>query len=116
MAAATKRPGADAELGGFGGLFDLKAAGYSDPLLIAATDGTRIGVVLDRNGLRPFRYLVTKNDLLVMASEVGVLDIPPEEVRFKERLHPGRMFLLDTNEARIIDDEEFKQMKKEILG
>ena len=81
---------------------------WDGPALIAATDGTRIGVVLDRNGLRPFRYLVTKDDLLVMASEVGVLDIPPEEVRFKERLHPGRMFLLDTNEARIIDDEELK--------
>jgi len=81
---------------------------WDGPALIAATDGTRIGVVLDRNGLRPFRYVVTKNDLLVMASEVGVLDIPPEEVRLKERIHPGRMFLLDTNEARIIDDEELK--------
>ena len=81
---------------------------WDGPALIAATDGTRIGVVLDRNGLRPFRYMVTKDDLLVMASEVGVLDIPPEEVRFKERLHPGRMFLLDTNEARIIEDEELK--------
>jgi glutamate synthase (NADPH/NADH) large chain len=81
---------------------------WDGPALIVATDGTRIGVVLDRNGLRPFRYLVTKSDLLVMASEVGVLDIPPEEVRFKERLHSGRMFLLDTNEARIIEDEELK--------
>jgi glutamate synthase domain-containing protein 2/glutamate synthase domain-containing protein 1/glutamate synthase domain-containing protein 3 len=81
---------------------------WDGPALIAATDGTRIGVVLDRNGLRPFRYVVTKSDLLVMASEVGVLDIPPEEIRIKERIHPGRMFLLDTNEARIIDDQELK--------
>ena len=81
---------------------------WDGPALIAATDGTRIGVVLDRNGLRPFRYVVTKSDMLVMASEVGVLDIPPEEVKLKDRIHPGRMFLLDTNEARIIDDEELK--------
>jgi glutamate synthase (NADPH/NADH) large chain len=81
---------------------------WDGPALIAATDGTRIGVVLDRNGLRPFRYVVTKSDLLVMASEVGVLDIPPEEVKLKDRIHPGRMFLLDTNEGRIIDDEEIK--------
>jgi glutamate synthase domain-containing protein 2/glutamate synthase domain-containing protein 1/glutamate synthase domain-containing protein 3 len=81
---------------------------WDGPALIAATDGTRIGVVLDRNGLRPFRYLVTKDNLLVMASEVGVLDIPPEEVRFKARLQPGRMFLLDTSEARIIEDEDLK--------
>ena len=81
---------------------------WDGPALIAATDGTRIGVVLDRNGLRPFRYVVTKDDLLVMASEVGVLDIPPENVKLKERIHPGRMFLLDTKEARIIEDEELK--------
>lgn len=81
---------------------------WDGPALIAATDGTRIGVVLDRNGLRPFRYLVTKDDLLVMASEVGVLDIPPEDVLYKDRLKPGRMFLLDTEEGRIIGDEELK--------
>jgi len=81
---------------------------WDGPALIAATDGTRICVALDRNGLRPFRYVVTKSGLLVMASEVGVLDIPPEEIRIKDRLRPGRMFLLDTNEARIIDDQELK--------
>ena len=82
---------------------------WDGPALIAATDGKRIGIVLDRNGLRPFRYLVTKSDMLVMASEVGVLDVPPEDVQFKERIHPGRMFLLDTEEARIIGDEELKR-------
>ena len=82
---------------------------WDGPALIAFTDGTRIGAILDRNGLRPFRYLVTKDDLLVMASEAGVLDVPPEDVRFKERLHPGRMFLVDPDEGRIIDDAEIKR-------
>ena len=81
---------------------------WDGPALIAATDGTRIGVVLDRNGLRPCRYLVTTDGLLVMASETGVLDVPPEKVRFKARIRPGRMFLLDTDEARIIEDAELK--------
>jgi len=81
---------------------------WDGPALIAFTDGTRIGAILDRNGLRPFRYLVTKDDLLVMASEVGVLDIPPEDILFKERLHPGRMFFVDPDQGRIIEDEEIK--------
>ena len=81
---------------------------WDGPALIAATDGHRIGVVLDRNGLRPCRYLVTTDDLLVMASETGVLEVPPEKIRFKERIRPGRMFLLDTDEARIIGDAELK--------
>ena len=67
-----------------------------------------IGAVLDRNGLRPSRYYVTKDDLVVMASEVGVLDIPPENIVIKERLQPGRMFLVDTEPGRIVDDEEIK--------
>src|SRR5262249_56916490 len=76
---------------------------------IAFTDGTVIGAVLDRNGLRPSRYYVTKDDLVVMASEVGVLDIPPEDVLVKERLHPGRIFLVDTAKGRIVDDDEIKR-------
>ena len=64
---------------------------------------------LDRNGLRPSRYYVTKDDLVIMASEVGVLDVPPERVLEKRRLQPGRMFLVDTSEGRIISDEEIKQ-------
>ena len=82
---------------------------WDGPASIAFTDGTVIGAVLDRNGLRPSRYYVTKNDLVIMASEVGVLDIPPENILLKERLHPGRIFLVDTAQGRIIDDEEIKR-------
>jgi len=82
---------------------------WDGPASIAFTDGTVIGAVLDRNGLRPSRYYVTKDGLVVMASEAGVLDIPPENVLRKGRLQPGRMFLVDTEEGRIIEDEEIKQ-------
>ena len=81
---------------------------WDGPASIAFTDGTVIGAILDRNGLRPSRYYVTKDGLVVMASEVGVLDIPPENVLIKERLHPGRIFLVDTSKGRIVDDEEIK--------
>ena len=81
---------------------------WDGPASIAFTDGLRIGAVLDRNGLRPSRYYVTKDDLVVMASEVGVLDIPPERVLLKGRLQPGRMFLVDIEQGRIIDDGELK--------
>jgi len=69
---------------------------WDGPASIAFTDGTVIGAVLDRNGLRPSRYYVTKDDMVIMASEVGVLDIPAEKILVKERLHPGRIFLVDT--------------------
>ncbi|MBM3223784.1 MAG: glutamate synthase large subunit, partial [Candidatus Tectomicrobia bacterium] len=82
---------------------------WDGPASIAFTDGVRVGAVLDRNGLRPSRYYVTKDDLVIMASEVGVLDVPPERVLLKQRLQPGRMFLVDTEEGRIISDEELKQ-------
>jgi glutamate synthase (ferredoxin) len=81
---------------------------WDGPASIAFTDGTVIGAVLDRNGLRPSRYYVTRDDMVVMASEVGVLDIPPENVAVKERLHPGRIFLVDTAQGRIVDDAEIK--------
>jgi glutamate synthase domain-containing protein 2/glutamate synthase domain-containing protein 1/glutamate synthase domain-containing protein 3 len=81
---------------------------WDGPASIAFTDGVRIGAVLDRNGLRPSRYYVTKDDLVIMASEVGVLDIPPERILQKGRLQPGRMFLVDTEEGRIVSDEEIK--------
>ncbi len=81
---------------------------WDGPACIAFTDGTVVGAVLDRNGLRPARYYVTADDLVVMASEVGVLDVPPERVVQKGRLEPGRMFLIDTAEGRIIADEELK--------
>jgi len=83
---------------------------WDGPASIAFSDGTVIGAVLDRNGLRPSRYYVTKDGVVVMASEVGVLDIPPERVLLKERLHPGRIFLVDTAEGRIIDDAELKHV------
>ncbi len=82
---------------------------WDGPASIAFTDGTVVGAVLDRNGLRPSRYYVTKDDLVIMASEVGVLDVPPERVLEKRRLQPGRMFLVDTEKGRIISDEEIKE-------
>ncbi len=82
---------------------------WDGPASIAFTDGKMIGAVLDRNGLRPSRYYVTKDDLVVMASEVGVLDIPPDRILHKGRLQPGRMFLVDTEQGRIVADEEIKQ-------
>ena len=81
---------------------------WDGPAAVAFTDGTQIGAVLDRNGLRPCRYYVTKDDLVIMASEVGVLDIAPERVVSKGRLQPGRIFLVDTKQGRIITDEEIK--------
>src|SRR5215208_2846638 len=82
---------------------------WDGPASIAFTDGRMIGAVLDRNGLRPSRYYVTKDDLVIMASEVGVLDVPPQDVLVKERLHPGKIFLVDTAKGRIVDDEEIKR-------
>jgi len=81
---------------------------WDGPASIAFTDGRMIGAVLDRNGLRPSRYYVTKDDLVIMASEVGVLDIAPENVLLKGRLQPGKMFLVDIQQGRIIDDAELK--------
>ncbi len=81
---------------------------WDGPASIAFTDGVRIGATLDRNGLRPSRYYVTKDDRVIMASEVGVLDLPPEMVVQKGRLQPGRMFLIDTEQGRIVADEELK--------
>jgi glutamate synthase domain-containing protein 2/glutamate synthase domain-containing protein 1/glutamate synthase domain-containing protein 3 len=82
---------------------------WDGPASIAFTDGKKIGAVLDRNGLRPSRYYVTKDDLVIMASEVGVLDVPPERVLLKGRLQPGRMFLIDTEAGEIVSDEHLKQ-------
>ena len=81
---------------------------WDGPASMVFTDGVRIGAVLDRNGLRPSRYCVTKDGLVVMASEVGVLDIAPENILVKGRLQPGKMLLIDTHERRIIDDTELK--------
>ncbi|MGN6577317.1 MAG: glutamate synthase central domain-containing protein, partial [Nocardioides sp.] len=81
---------------------------WDGPACVVFTDGTQVGAVLDRNGLRPSRYWVTDDGLVVLASEVGVLDIDPASVVRKGRLQPGRMFLVDTDEHRIIEDEEIK--------
>ncbi|MGE5659863.1 MAG: glutamate synthase large subunit [Actinomycetota bacterium] len=81
---------------------------WDGPASIAFTDGTTIGAVLDRNGLRPSRYYVTKDDLVIMASEAGVLPIEPERIASKGRLQPGRMFLVSIEEGRIVADEEIK--------
>ena len=81
---------------------------WDGPALVIGTDGTKVCAVSDRNGLRPCRYLVTTDDLLVMASEVGVLDVPPDKVLFKERIYPGRMFMLDTEAGKLIGDADIK--------
>jgi glutamate synthase domain-containing protein 2/glutamate synthase domain-containing protein 1/glutamate synthase domain-containing protein 3 len=86
---------------------------WDGPAAIVFTDGRVIGATLDRNGLRPGRYIVTKDDLVVLASEAGVLDVPAKDVRKKGRLHPGRMFLVDTVQKRIISDAE---IKKQLAG
>ncbi|MEG1832199.1 MAG: glutamate synthase-related protein [Burkholderiaceae bacterium] len=81
---------------------------WDGPAAIAFTDGVRIGATLDRNGLRPARYVLTDDDMVVMASEVGVLPIPESRIKKKWRLQPGKMFLIDTEQGRIIDDAELK--------
>jgi glutamate synthase (NADPH/NADH) large chain len=81
---------------------------WDGPALIAVTDGTLVGAVLDRNGLRPGRYWITSDGLVVLASEVGVLDLDPATVIRKGRLQPGRIFLADTASGRIVEDEEVK--------
>src|SRR3954449_2802148 len=81
---------------------------WDGPACVTFTDGTVVGAVLDRNGLRPSRYWVTDDGRVILASEVGVLDVAPERVVRKGRLQPGRMFLVDTAAGRIVDDEELK--------
>ncbi len=81
---------------------------WDGPASVAFTDGELIGAVLDRNGLRPSRYWVTDDDLVVMASEVGVIDVDPSKVVAKGRLQPGKMFLIDTRQGRIVSDDEIK--------
>jgi len=82
---------------------------WDGPASTTFTDGTMVGAVLDRNGLRPSRYYVTKDDFVIMASEAGVLPVAPEQVALKGRLEPGRMFLVNMEEGRIVADEEIKQ-------
>jgi glutamate synthase domain-containing protein 2/glutamate synthase domain-containing protein 1/glutamate synthase domain-containing protein 3 len=86
---------------------------WDGPAAIAFSDGRVVGATLDRNGLRPGRYIVTKDDLVVLASEAGVLDVPAKDIRKKGSLQPGRMFLVDTVEKRIVSDTE---IKKQLAG
>ncbi|HEY5320829.1 MAG TPA: glutamate synthase large subunit, partial [Galbitalea sp.] len=81
---------------------------WDGPAALVFTDGSLVGATLDRNGLRPGRYLVTNDDLVVLASEIGVLDIAPERIVRKGRLQPGKMFLVDTGAGRLIEDDEIK--------
>ena len=82
---------------------------WDGPAAVAFTDGKQIGATLDRNGLRPARYLITKDNMVVMASEMGVLDIPESNIKKKWRLQPGKMFLIDLEQGRIVEDQEIKQ-------
>ncbi|MCP8969219.1 glutamate synthase large subunit [Ectobacillus ponti] len=86
---------------------------WDGPTAISFTDGKQIGAILDRNGLRPARYYVTKDDYIIFSSEVGVVDVEPENVLYKERLSPGRMLLIDLEEGRIVSDEEIKSQMAE---
>ncbi len=93
------------------GFYEFHAAlmePWDGPAAVAFTDGRQIGATLDRNGLRPARYLITDDDTVVMASEMGVLSIPEEKIVKKWRLQPGKMLLIDLEQGRIIDDEEIK--------
>ncbi|MFV0395540.1 MAG: glutamate synthase large subunit [Coprobacillaceae bacterium] len=91
---------------------------WDGPASILFSDGDCMGAMLDRNGLRPSRYYITKDGYLILSSEVGVVDIPAEEIVLKERLHPGKMLLIDTKAGRIIEDDELKEMyaKKQPYG
>lgn len=97
------------ELRGFYEYYGALLEPWDGPADIVFTDGTKIGGALDRNGLRPARIVITDDDLVVMASEVGVLDIPIEKIKFKTRLGPGKVFLVDTANEKILFDEEIKQ-------
>lgn len=79
---------------------------WDGPALVAFTDGRFVGATLDRNGLRPGRYYLTKDNRVIMASEVGVVDVQPENVAYKGRLSPGNIFLVDFAEGRVIADQE----------
>ena len=85
---------------------------WDGPAAVAFTDGTVVGATLDRNGLRPARYYVTNDDLVIMASETGVLPVAPQDIRSKGRLQPGRMFLVDLAQGRIVPDDELKNQLK----
>ncbi|HQK93589.1 MAG TPA: glutamate synthase large subunit [Armatimonadota bacterium] len=104
----SKHEGMSDERRAFYEYFSCLMEPWDGPASIGFTDGIRVGAVLDRNGLRPSRYYVTRDGLVVLASEVGVLDIPADQVLRKGRLQPGRMFLVDTEQGTIVGDDELK--------
>ncbi|MDG1487185.1 MAG: glutamate synthase central domain-containing protein, partial [SAR324 cluster bacterium] len=108
-----KNPDMNPEKQAFYEFHDHLMEPWDGPASLTFTDGVRIGATLDRNGLRPSRYVVTKDDFVIMGSEVGAVDVDPENIKYKGRLQPGKMFLVDTEEGRIIDDAE---LKKEICS
>lgn len=101
--------GMDAERRAFYEYHSMLMEPWDGPAAIVFTDGSLVGATLDRNGLRPGRYLVTDDGLVVLASEIGVLDIEPSRIVRKGRLQPGRMFLVDTEAGRLIEDDEIKR-------
>ncbi len=101
-------PQMDLERRGFYEYHSAMMEPWDGPAAVCFTDGKLIGATLDRNGLRPCRYLITKDERVILASETGVLPIAPEQIAQKGRLEPGRMFLVDTVQGRLIDDEEIK--------
>ncbi|WP_042723765.1 glutamate synthase large subunit, partial [Curtobacterium sp. B18] len=101
--------GMDPELRAFYEYHSMLMEPWDGPAAITFTDGTLVGATLDRNGLRPGRFLVTDDGLIVMGSETGVIDVPADKVVRKGRLRPGRMFLVDTEAGRIIEDDEVKR-------
>ena len=96
------------DLKGFYAYHQCLIEAWDGPAAIAFTDGRVIGATLDRNGLRPGRWLETKDGWVVLASETGVLDVPPENILRKGRLQPGKLFLVDLDRGRIVDDAEIK--------
>jgi glutamate synthase domain-containing protein 2/glutamate synthase domain-containing protein 1/glutamate synthase domain-containing protein 3 len=103
------RPDVTDEVRGFYRFHECLTEAWDGPAAIAFTDGTLIGATLDRNGLRPGRWLETTDGWVVMASETGVLDIPPSQIKRKGRLQPGKLFLVDLEQGRIVPDAEVKQ-------
>ena len=101
-------PHMDLERRGFYEYHSAMMEPWDGPAAVAFTDGTIVGGTLDRNGLRPCRYVITRDDVVVLASEAGVLQFDASNIRAKGRLQPGKMFLVDTGQGRIIDDEEIK--------
>ena len=82
---------------------------WDGPASILFSDGEVMGAVLDRNGLRPSRYYITRDDYLILSSEVGALDIPAEDIVIKDRLRPGKMLLVDTKAGKLIADDDLKE-------